>query len=98
MTAIKEHPDNTPVIVAALINVGDTSLGSMSQSPSLTKAEKKLLRRAQKKYAKNTSHAAIKLVEIHGHKITDIEAQSSMDIISSYKWDNGSKIFVAKTS
>lgn len=83
---IKDNPDNIPVMLAALMRVG-SSLGAVIESPALDKSETKSLRRAQNKYFNNLKHVSKRLLEIHGHKITDSEAQVGAGVIDSYKWD-----------
>lgn len=83
ITSINEHPNNIPVIIMAVMNVGANSLDILSRSSASTEIEKKLLQRVRERYYNDLRHISCKLIEIHGHKLTDAEVQTSMDVINN---------------
>ncbi len=91
IAAINQRPDDIPTILAALMCsvklLGDAA-SQEGQDNMLSKIEEKIMQRIEL--------AATKLIEIHGHQITEDESRQAVRFIESMCWDTEQKEFVSK--
>lgn len=95
LAAIEQRPESVPVIVSALMNVVG-ALAALTKAPDRETAA--FMLHLQKTLATKTGRATTRLIELHGHKVTNSERQEAEALLDRLQWDAEQKGFVARNA